>query len=751
MNSTDHIKMLCDIGELTGLFIGSRDIESFLHKMVALVADHMQAEVCSIYLFDEDREELVLKSTQGLNQDYVGRIILKMGEGLVGLALKELRPVCEKYGKDNPHFKFIPGTFEEKYESFLGVPIFRGTSRLGVLVVQRISGHFFNTEDIMAMRATSSQLAAIIENAKILLSTPQIPKKQKKSTLEQLKFIKGRTASEGFALGDAILFNNITFTAESLPVLCEKVCTASDFEKALFNTEEQLKEMQQQVGEKLSDAASLIFTAHLLILKDKAFTGGIKNLIAGGVHPVKAVLQTSEKFGNIFLKNPNPVFREKAKDIQDLTRRIINNLTANYDELKKYNNHIVIAKEILPSELLKLSVEKVKGIVLTGGGVTSHVAILSRSLCIPVIIADCPEFLEISAPFRILMDAEIGNIYVNPSKDIIENFEQRNRAKTALEKLNDRYKSGKTITQDFSEIKLMANINLLSDITLLRDIETDGIGLYRTEFPFMIRHDFPSEEEQFIIYKKLCEGIRNKPVTFRTLDIGGDKVLSYFHNPQEKNPFLGMRSIRFSLSHEDIFRQQLRAILRASANCETRIMFPMIASVDDFIQSKAILQSCIKELEWEGVPHNENPKIGMMAEIPSAVTMIDELAEEADFISIGTNDLVQYTLGVDRTNEKVSHLYISHHPAILKTLKKIADAANTRHKEVCICGDMAHESRYIPFLLGIGIKTLSVDPIYISKIRKAISEIDLHEAWEESELLLAQKKISEIETIINIA
>ncbi len=750
MNNTDHIKMLCDIGELSGLFIGSKDIESFLNKMVALVADHMQAEVCSIYIFDENREELVLKSTQGLTQESVGHIVLKVGEGLVGLALKELRPVCEKYGKDNPNFKFIPGTHEEKYESFLAVPIFRGTSRLGVLVVQRLSGHFFDSQDILALRATSSQLAAIIENTKILLSAPQSIHKPRKTLLEQLKFIKGRAASEGYAYGEAILFDDTSVSTDP-GYNHDRPCTASDFEKAVTNTEEQLKEMQKRVGEKLSDAASLIFTAHLLILKDKTFTGGINTLIAEGTHPVKAVLQISKKIENVFLKNPDPVFQEKAKDIQDLTKRIINNLTHNYNELKKYTDHIVIAKEILPSELLKLSVENVKGIVLTGGGVTSHVAILSRSLGIPLIIADCPDFLEITESCRILMDAEIGNIYVNPSEDIVLNFEQRNNAKIALDRVNDRYKSGRTVTRDNHEIKLMANINLLSDMKLLQNIKVDGIGLYRTEFPFMIRNNFPSEEEQYIIYKKLCTGLTDKPLTFRTLDIGGDKVLSYFYNHKEKNPFLGMRSIRFSLSHVEIFKQQLRAILRAAVNRETRIMFPMIASVDDFIQAKAILHNCMNELKNEGLPFNENPKIGMMAELPSAVTMIDALAFEADFISIGTNDLVQYTLAVDRTNEKVSHLYISHHPAILRSLKKIALAGLLHKKEVSVCGDMAHESRYIAFLLGIGISTLSVDPVSISKIRKTISEIDLTEAKTQADLLLLQNKIQSIEEIMGIS
>ncbi|EKD26570.1 MAG: hypothetical protein ACD_79C01118G0002 [uncultured bacterium] len=750
MFQTDHIKMLCDIGELTELFIGSKDIEAFFQKIVLLVADHMHAEVCSIYVYDENNEELILKSTKGLNQDCVNRLKLKIGEGLVGLCLKELRTISEKNGKENPNFKFIPGIFEEKYDSFLAVPIFRGQTKLGVLVVQKLSGNYFSTQDKMAMRATASQLVAIIENTKILFSSHQKAPKQKKCLLETLKFVKGAVASEGYAYEDAIVLNNNYINKDLLSNSYEKNLTLSDLEESIINTEEQLKDLQKKVEEKLSDAASMIFTAHLLMLKDSEFIGSIKNLIAQGEHPVKAIMKISKKYEHIFLKNPNPVFKEKAKDIQDLTTRIINNLTKNELELKKYNNHIIIAKEILPSELLRLSVENVKGIILVSGGVTSHVAILSRSLSIPLIIADVPEFLEITEKIKILMDADIGNIYINPSKDIISNFEQRNNAKKALDIIEEKHSLGKVLTKDNNEIKLMVNINLLSDINLFKNIEVDGIGLYRTEFPFLIRNNFPSEEEQYIIYKKLCSSFLNKPITFRTLDIGGDKVLSYFNNPKENNPFLGMRSIRFTLSHIDVFKQQIRAILRAAIDSEIRIMFPMISSIDDFTEAKKIVENCISELKSEGTSFNDHPEIGLMVEIPSAVSMIEELAAEADFLSIGTNDLVQYTLAVDRTNEKVSHLYISHHPAILKSLKRIADAALSNKIDVSICGDMANETKYLPFLLGIGINSLSVDPIYISKIRKTIPEIELREAKKQAEILLSQSKIKDIEDILQI-
>ncbi len=747
---TDHIKMLYDIGELNNLFTDSISVESLLQKIVEMVAGHMNAGVCSIYLYDDVEKELVLKATVGLKPDSVNKVKLKLGEGLVGLSLKELKPICERCGPENPNYKFYPGIDEEYYQSFLAVPIIRGNIKIGVFVVQRVTGEGFTEDDILALRVTASQLASMIENIKYIISPHKKTEHTKtEADPEKLKFIKGKTASEGYAYSNTIIIDR-----ENIYELAQKIHdnkkysrhSIEDFDKAIIATEEQLETLQKKVEEKLSDAASLIFSAHLLMLKDISFTGSMRDMIIKGEDPLSAVMKKYREYKEIFSESQNQLIREKILDIEDLTKRIIENLISKDTAKKIYKDNIAIVREIFPSDLLIMSAEDVKGIVLVSGGVTSHVSILARSLRIPVVIANKPELLDLPEKTMALIDAETGNIYINPSMDIILKFEERNKARVKI--LKEENLNFTTVTSDGVKINLMVNINLLSDLKNIRNVYTDGIGLYRTEFPFIIRNNFPTEEEQIIIYTKLVNGMPNKPVIFRTLDIGGDKILSYYQAAKEENPFLGMRSIRFSLAHKEIFKQQIRAILRAGHKSNIGIMFPMISSLDEFLTSRDIVFECIQELAKAGIEHIHKPKIGMMVEIPSVVNIIEEIAKEVDFLSIGTNDLIQYTLAVDRTNEKVAEFYIPHHPAILKSLKKIADAAKSQKIEAAVCGDMAGDVRYIPFLVGIGIHTLSVDAAYLPKVKKLLSKISVKDAEKFADQILSYSKISDINRLI---
>ncbi len=745
---TDHIKMLYDIGELNKLFTESISIESFLQKIVEMVSKHMNAEVCSIYLYDETIKELVLKATVGLAAESINNVRLKLGEGLVGLSLQNMEPICEKCGTDNPNFKYYPGIDEELYESFLAAPILRGNIRIGVLVVQRAEGKIFGDQDIMALSATASQLASMIENIKYIIAPNQsIVEPESPVDLGKLKFVKGRSASNGFAYKETVIVNRESFLEIARYLNTGKNYSINDFDNAIQATGMQLEQLQKKVEEKLADAASLIFSAHLLMLKDISFTGAMRTLIEEGVNPTEAVIKKYLEYRDVFLNSPSPLIREKVQDIEDLAKRILDNLAGKGINITRYNGRIAILRDILPSDLLAMSAEDVAGIILVSGGVTSHVSILARSLHIPVVIADVPELLKLPADAKALIDAELGNIYINPSEDIINSYTLKNRVRSSI------YKSGllkkPSYLTDGARINLKVNINLLSDLKNIEGIYTDGVGLYRTEFPFIIRNDFPSEEEQVFIYKKLVSGMQNKPVTFRTLDIGGDKVLSYYQISREENPFLGMRSIRFSLRHREIFKQQIRAILRAGYNSEIKIMFPMISSLDEYITSRDIVFECIHELEQEGIEHKSDPEIGIMVEIPSIVNIIEDMAKNVDFLSIGTNDLIQYTLAVDRTNEKVADLYVAHHPAILRSLKKISDAGKFNNIDVSICGDMAGDERYIPFLIGIGIHTLSVDSIYLPKVKKLISMISFKDAERIADEMLLKDRITDIDNIIN--
>lgn len=748
LKKRDHTKLICDISELNSLFEDAHSLEAFLQKIVEMIADHMHSEVCSIYLYYEDHDQLVLTATHGLHPDSIGKVKMRLGEGLTGLALKELRPICEGSARTNPNFKYFPGIGEEFFESFLAVPIIRGQTKIGVLVTQNLKKNYFTGEDISVSRAITSQLANTIETTKLLITLREV--QHKKSPLfkpQDSKFIKGRVGSEGFAFAEAVVLDMNHFRWFSETPNFDTRYTLEDFYRAVRLTERQLEDYQAQIEKQLADVASLIFLAQILMLKDKGFMDAIVGLIKDGVNPPNAILKIVKDYVAKFNAMSDNYLREKSHDVQDIGRRLLENLVGSRSEGDDCQGRIVIARELFPSHILKLSSQGVEGIILLSGGVSSHLSILARSLNIPLVITDNAQLLEIHPKINVLLDAEQGNIYLEPTLEIISSFRERQATRARLGELKGTLKE-ETYTNDGTRIKLLSNINLLSDLKTARELKSEGIGLYRTEFPFIVRSDFPSEEEQFVIYKKLVEGMPHQEIAFRTLDIGGDKVLSYYHHEKEENPFLGMRSIRFSLRHKEIFASQIRAILRAGHGADIKMMFPMISSLDEFLEAREIVHECRCALNKEQIPHNESVPIGIMVELPSVLEIIEDLTAEADFLCIGTNDFIQYMLAVDRTNEKVADMYLAHHPAVLRSLKKIVDAARKFKKDVTICGDMAHEPRYLPYLLGIGIRRISLDSRYLPKIKSAISKIDLPKAKKLTEEILSHNRLSRISRIV---
>jgi len=741
-------QLLYDINELNHLFRESASIETLLNKAVEMVAQRTSSAVCSIYLYDPQEQELTLRATKGLNPESVGRVRLKLGEGLTGLALKEMRPVCETDASHNPNYKYFPGMFEEQYDAFLAMPIARGVSRLGVLVLQRNTGQSFCDDDITALETVTSQLANIIENAQFLLGMHEPRREPAKEVPAALKFTKGKAASEGFAYAPSMILARQNTLALFLRYDAGKTWSPEDFRKAVAATENQLEELQEQVEQKLSDAASLIFAAHLMILKDKEFVGRITRRIEDGVNAPAAVASVATDYMQTLLAGNNAYMREKVNDIEDLAVRLINNLVREGEDVSVHKDHVVVTQGLFPSDLLKLASEGAKGIVLVGGGVTAHISILARSLDIPMVIVSEYDLLNLSDGTPVLVDAEVGNVYVDPDDSILEKFGSQQRARLTLDEQKRLMKPFTAMTDGY-RVQLLANINLLSDLKIATELNCDGVGLYRTEFPFLIRTTFPTEAEQYVIYRKLVEAMQDKPVTFRTLDAGGDKILSYYHDIEEQNPAMGMRSIRFTLRNKPVFLEQLRAILRAGVGADLRIMFPMISSVDEFHQAREVVYEAIEQLEKQGIEHHEKPKVGMMVELPSVVDLIGDLAADVEFFSIGTNDLIQFMLGVDRTNESVADFYLPHHPAVLRALSRIVHSVLERDREISICGDMAHQPEYIPFLLGIGVKTFSVDPIYLLRTQQVIATTSLGYAQSLARSVLAQSRINDIAVLLN--
>ncbi|WDP87614.1 MAG: phosphoenolpyruvate--protein phosphotransferase [Desulfobacter sp.] len=432
----------------------------------------------------------------------------------------------------------------------------------------------------------------------------------------------------------------------------------TDFKAAMEKTMEELKALQEKFAQSLPESASLIFTAHFMMLKDKNFTGKMESQVARGVSPVKAIQNLSRKYIEIFASSPNAYLKEKAVDVEDLSIRLLSNLKALHTSNLPGKGSIAVAEDLYPSDILKLVADGIQGFVLVGGGVTSHVTILSRSLGIPLIIADDPRLLDLPETTRLLLDAGQGNIFINPDSDTLSLFKNKKEA----ERQTHHEMQGSTFTRDGHQIRLLANINLLSEIRLANELKAQGVGLYRTEFPFLIRSSFPSEDEQYLIYKQLFDQTRDKEIiTVRTLDAGGEKTLSYADFSREANPVLGLRSIRFTLKHKDIFQAQIRAILRAAYDQNNiRLMFPLISSIDEFLEANQVVEDCAKDLSQEQIPHNPNIKIGMMIELPSVLSTIDEFARLADFFAIGTNDFIQYSRVNNYLNKDLYNLYFPH-------------------------------------------------------------------------------------------
>lgn len=754
----DNVALMCDIGELVGLFDFKAGLDAFLAKAVSTVAWHMRAAVCSIFLYEPETQELLLRASQGLNPDLVGHLRLKIGEGITGMTLKEMRPICEARATDNPHFKYIPGSREEQFVSFLAVPILRKMSPVGVIVVEDPQWNYFTQNDIRALQVISSQLAGVIENAHLLMkihgaepATTPAPSPSENQFGPGTHVVRGQGASDVMGIGLSTRIGEYLFHAKEGQA-CPLGLTEEDFDRALAKTERQLLDLQRRLEDKIQDAASMIFAAHVLMLKDEAFSGEIRRQIRAGVNPWVAILAEVRHYVELFSSSPNPAMREKVLDVEDLGHRLLHNLSAPTLESTSpdYTGQIVIAEELLPSDILKLSAEGVAGLILLGGGQHSHVAILAKALQIPLVVSSDKRLLHLPEKTPLLLDSNEGHIVVRPGPEALQTMQALIRSLADSESLAAQAKS-ETRSKDGTEIQLMANLNLVSELDVALRVKAKGIGLYRTEFPFIVRSTFPTEEEQYQGYQRVLERMAGRTVVFRTLDIGGDKALSYFQPGQGSNPVLGLRALRFSLRNPEIFKQQLRAMLRAAyASPHCKIMFPMVASVDEFLAARNHARACQQELEQEGVPCRL-PELGVMIELPSAAMLANELAAAADFLSIGSNDLIQYLLAVDRTNDEMADWFSPHHPAVLRTLKRIVEAAEVAGKPVSLCGNLATDSRLLPFLLGIGLRIFSVDSMTIPSVQRRIEQIDMDRARYQARKMLSFGRIEEVADFLKTA
>ena len=560
--------------------------------------------------------------------------------------------------------------------------------------------------------------------------------------------LKGISASGGIAIGKAYFIGKEEFSIPKRDVPYSDISIEIyKLEEALINTRKELINLQEKVAQELGLTHAKIFEAHLLVLEDRVLIENIiEQIKVKRVNVEYAFSESIKRYKEALLKLNDEYLRERAIDIDDIAKRVLRKLlkvSSNISEIKE--KVIIVAHDLSPSLAASLPKENILGIVTDIGGITSHTAIIARSLKIPAVVGVETATKEIKPSDMLIIDTLEGVVLVNPSEKIIKEYEAK--LKDYIEKTLSFYipKFAKTITKDKKEFIISANIEFPEELELVEKYRAEGIGLYRTEYLFLGRKDLPSEDEQYKAYFLASKIAKEHSVVIRTIDIGGDKFLDQKDTPNEMRPFLGWRGIRFCLSRTDIFKIQLRAILRASCNLNIKIMFPMISGVEELRAAKKILEECKEELRKENKKFDENIPVGTMIEVPSAALTADILAKESDFFSIGTNDLIQYSLAVDRANEKVAYLFDFGHPAVLRLIKNVIDIAHQNHIWVGMCGEMAGEPIYSFLLLGFGLDEFSMPPPRVPQIRHLIRNVSFKDAQQISEEALKYSNSKDLE------
>lgn len=691
-----------------------------LDIIVARVRAAMDTEVCSIYLRDGDSEGVyVLRATEGLKPESVGRVRLTADQGLVGLVATRAEPVNLDDAQQHPRYQYFAETGEEAFSSFLGVPVIHQRQILGVLVVQQQEKRRFDGGEEAFLVTMSAQLASAISHAEASGSYFEWESKS------EARFM-GVAGAPGVALGHcAVVLRPADLRAVPVQKITDVKTELKYFYSCLDQVKHEIRQMNTKLESRLNKEERLLFEAYAGLLDDAAVGDEVATQIREGYSAQWAWSHVILEHVGVFSSMDDPYLRERASDISDLGSRVLAALQkAPIREREYSDNTILVGEDVTASNLADIPMEKLAGIVSLSGSRNSHIAILARSLGVPTVMG------AIDLPYTLLDGSELivdgyrGSVFANPGEQLRAHYEEVLSEDQKLVKSLESIKNLPSVTKDGRKFELWVNTGLVSDARVSVDRGAEGVGLYRTEVPFMMRDRFPSEEEQVEAYRSQLSTFAPRPVTMRTLDIGGDKSLPYFPIVED-NPFLGWRGIRVTLDHPEIFLTQVRAMLKASDGFNNlRIMLPMISSVSELDISKILIERAYNEVVEEGY-NVVYPPIGVMIEVPAAIYQIKQLAERVDFLSVGSNDLTQYLLAVDRNNPRVADLYHSLHPAVLSALADIAAAAKKAGKPVSVCGELAGDPGGAMLLLAMGYSTLSMSVTNLLKVKSTLRAISV--------------------------
>lgn len=722
------------LARLRDVMAGPEDAESRLDRIVRLVATELSADVCSCYIMRAG-EVLELFATVGLNQTAVHRTRLRTGEGIVGDIAAHARPLAVADAPRHPSFAYRPETGEDAYHSMMGVPILRGGRVRGVLAIQHRDQNEYDEEQVELLETIAMVVAELVHSSTLLGA-------QESARVGELPFLPSRldgvALAPGLGMGLAVLHRQ-QFTLRQM--------FADDPEHELERLRLALEDMHRNIDAMVAGTVGFgnepldILESYRMIAEDRGWVSRIREAIRSGLTAEAAVIRVQNDTRARLSHVSDPALRERLLDFDDLAHRLLQHLsgrTSTTAGMPLPDDVILVARSLGPAELLDYDRSRLRGVVLDEGSSYSHVAILARALEIPVLARVSDLFNRVDPLDVLILDADRGHVYLRPGEDTRSTFAESIRLNAIREKLYEEVRSLPPVTLDGVAIAIRLNCGLLIDLPHLHDSGADGIGLFRTEIPFMVHSTYPDVPTQTDLYRKVIEEAGDKPVVFRTLDVGGDKPLPYFVTEEENNPAMGWRAIRIGLDRPAMLRKQVRALLAAAAGRPLQMMFPMVAEIAEFEAARAVVEMEMARARTHGTGIPTELKLGVMLEVPALLFQLPQLLARVDFVAVGSNDLFQYTFACDRTNTRMARRFDPLSPGFLTALQTVAGACADAGVPVSLCGEMAAQPLEAMTLIGLGFRSLSMAPPSVGPIKTMLRSLDVGQLRRYLDLLLSR-------------
>ncbi len=699
------------------------DVEARLERIVQLIAANMVAEVCSIYVRLPDGS-FELFATVGLRKEAIHATHLKASEGLVGLIARTGEHVNLPDAQNHPAFSYRPETGEEAFQSFLGVPIVRAGRTIGVLAVQNAISRTYSDEEVEALQTTAMVLAEMMGSGLLDGLSVSVPDTRRGQSIT----VSGHILSEGIALGHVVLHE---------PRVSVSKLFAEDIPAEQLRLDTALRRLRESVDAMLLDSEVLragdhrdVLEAYRMFAHDQGWTKRLHEAVTAGLTAEAAVEKVQSNMRTRTMRQSDPFWRERLHDIDDLSNRLLRLLTGGAGTAAESDlprDTILVARSMGPAELLDYDRRRVRGLVLSDGGATSHVAIVAKALGIPALgyVRDVLEEVDPGDPA--VLDAEGGQFHVRPSLEVIRNYADKARFRARKQAQYEKLRDTPAVTKDGERVMMNINAGLLVDLPHVSQSGADGIGLFRTELEFMVASTFPRLQQQTEMYRHIVQGAGDRPVVFRSLDVGGDKLLPYLQQAAEENPAMGWRAIRIALDRPGLFRTQVRALLHASAGRELRLMLPFLTQVSEFCDARKLIEKDIAHLRRHHRPGPSKLALGAMIEVPAMLWQLDDLLCRVDFISVGSNDLLQFLFAADRGNTRVAGRFDVLSPAALRVLRKIVVKAEKHGVPVTLCGEMAGRPIEAMALIGLGFRSISMAPASVGPVKAMILSVNAAE------------------------